>query len=350
MNQLRPQLQELGYFAARNKDFSVNSPKCLDMTRELKSQSQTLNASLAKALSDVLSFVVASDSNEPYLKKTALIQAKSVIKELAMGIERSKGQSLGTECHDLEDFCISFISNLAEFSCDPPGTVAPNLVGEVDRKMLENDSVIMLRTAEKVSTLLEHGYFQELIPNANGKDSHLQDFTPGAICLAKVFEKEINLSVVHWVREQLGVNLPPFFNRYQEGISATLVTSKGPRQIDFNKNRQGKWLAPGLGESLNACLELAKTGIPREFDETSWDTLLKIWSTVQRKRNDAAHTEVVDFESFNVIRDALAKVVSERLLDKFYSMKQRYKGSTEIQTVTETRSEVHGASGNETYE
>ena len=84
--------------------------------------------------------------------------------------------------------------------------------------------------------------------------------------------------------------------------------------------------AYSMGASRIACSELAAAGLPREFDRTSWDILMKIWKTVRKERNEAAHTNVVGFESLTAIRDALTKMFSERFLEKCYSMKQKYRG------------------------
>ena len=50
------------------------------------------------------------------------------------------------------------------------------------------------------------------------------DYTPAVMCFAKVFEREINLSVVHWVRKQLRINLPAFFDRFQYAFKARYET------------------------------------------------------------------------------------------------------------------------------
>jgi len=79
------------------------------------------------------------------------------------------------------------------------------------------------------------------------------DFTPGVICLAKVFEKEANLSIVHWARRELGVSLPQFFNKPQPGVRAIVIPQiPDGREIDLNVGRRGKVAGARYWGSLNS--------------------------------------------------------------------------------------------------
>lgn len=124
---------------------------------------------------------------------------------------------------------------------------------------------------------------------------HETDFTPSLICLAKAFENEINLSVVQWVRQRLGVSLPEHFKQVQRGVIARYVPTSvvDGRPIDFNQSRNGHWLPPGLGQSEMACEELARECPPLPFNEEMWRRFMQAWRVIRVRRNDAAHPYLV---------------------------------------------------------
>jgi hypothetical protein len=153
------------------------------------------------------------------------------------------------------------------------------------------------------------------------------DFTPAVVCLAKVFEREANLSLVHWIRKELGVSLPTYFNKPQPGIVAKLRPDiPNARPIDFNANRSGQWLAPGMGQSELGCLELAKTRLPVGWDNTSWDLLLSHWKVIRQRRNEAAHVHLVTEGPAFEVKAAIEALAASRIFDRMCEMKTEYRG------------------------
>jgi hypothetical protein len=133
--------------------------------------------------------------------------------------------------------------------------------------------------------------------------------------MAKVFEKEANLAVVHWARKELGASLPQYFNKPQPGVTATVFPKiPGVREIDLNMNLRGKWLPPGLGQSEIACQELAQSKLPDMWEITTWRLLLNIWRQVRIRRNEAAPSELVSETSMIEIRDMLQEMAEQRRL------------------------------------
>ena len=153
------------------------------------------------------------------------------------------------------------------------------------------------------------------------------DYTPGVICLAKVFEKEVNLSVVHWIREQLGVNLPECFNQRDPEVPKGGATFDN---VDFNKARDNRtWLPPTMGSSLKALCRKVKEnkcqGEPIPFD--NWDRFEVLWGEIKEERNRAAHTmELVTQGSVFSVCHAL-RHLHPYFFRKLYQMKEQYRGS-----------------------
>ena len=80
------------------------------------------------------------------------------------------------------------------------------------------------------------------------------DYTPAVICLAKIFEREVNLSVIHWIRQQCGVRLPQYFDLFYPRSSEMYDG------VNFNRAYDSKtWSPPTLGQSLEACKTIGPT-------------------------------------------------------------------------------------------
>ena len=117
---------------------------------------------------------------------------------------------------------INFAQEIALFFASLNTRPALNLEDfiDIEKGFLEDESYVMLKTAHRLE------FFMNTQTGSTAQDpgalfgfeqGESFDYTPGAICLAKIFEREINLSLVHWIREHLGINLPSYFNRYQSG-------------------------------------------------------------------------------------------------------------------------------------
>lgn len=318
---LEEQLTKLAYLAARNyTSFDAIREENLDLCNG--SGDKSLEGNLAKALSDVLSFIIAGNSSDSWLRRQALEQAQETISKLHAALSKLKSNFQESNAEEMDKLCLnlaSFISHLNTKKDLKLDDFIP-----VSKEFFENDSYQILKTAHRVFNLLvseqdEAGHSLEL------KES--LDFTPGIICLAKVFEKEANLSVVHWIRKELGISLPSYFNKHQPYFQAKLTPSfRGGREIDFNVKRGGKWLAPGIGQSEIACKELSQSRLPQGWDASSWDLLLTNWQAIREKRNEAAHTEMVDESSLVIVKNSLMNLSLSHIFEKFYRMKTEYSG------------------------
>jgi hypothetical protein len=189
----------------------------------------------------------------------------------------------------------------------------------IRKEYLENPSYQILKTAQIVSSVLG---------TANSPSNNAYyDYAPAIICLAKVFEREINLSVVHWARKELGVELPQYFNQYQPGVKAQLSTGPSGEFVDFNMKSRRQWLPPGIGQSEFGCKELGfSRGLPPDWEPQAWSELFTDWNTIRRERNKAAHTEIMDQTSFSNMQTTLNHLAQRGMFEKFHRMKFRYKG------------------------
>ena len=190
---------------------------------------------------------------------------------------------------------------------------------EIDEEFLEDDSRRMLKTAQAVLDMLKHPDFATL------------DYTSGVICLAKVFEREINLSVVHWIRQQKGIALPEHFDLFQRNLEKEDTEFEN---VDFNNSGSGyAWRAPMLGQSENACKKVKnlwnsewKKMINNWNRQQQWQILLDNWKVITKKRNAGAHDPSVNKNVADAIKEALDDLVKEKVFDELFRMKKNYRG------------------------
>lgn len=316
---IKTQLQGLGYLATRYKYkeniLEIVKKEDLDLCNGKGEENLEIN--LAKALSDILSFIVAKNFT------SASNQAKQVLSELNKKLREVKDNFSDEETETFDRLCVSIITSLSQLS-KRQNLQLENFVN-CDSKYLEQDSLQILKTAHKVTDLLE----SEQNAVAEGIFQEEYDWTPSVICLSKVFEKEINLSVVHAIRKHLGIQLPMYFNKVQPNIYAK--RQSGNLLIDFNKSgSNGNWLPPGIGQSEIICRNLNNEGhlrFNRIWSPNEFTLLMTNWENIRSQRNKAAHTEIVNKNSFDSIKNALENLFNANMFEKFYQLKNIFRGN-----------------------
>ena len=329
------QLKTLGYLAERagrvfigedpySHIFAMLSEGRLDLCAGRGRRA--VQGSLARALTEVLSFIIAGNGRDSWLQTRALNQVGGTIRELHNDLTRLKWRSEGDGAEEVDDLCVTIASFLAQLNSKPDPDLGEFVA--IDERYLEGDSYRILRTAHRVFDLLTS---KDLGREMSAFRDSFLDHSPGIICLAKVFEKEINLSVVHWIRKELGISLPEYFNKPQPRVRAEFSPVKGGKKIDFNTERSGKWIPPGIGQSEIVCKEMSSSAIREYFSRgwfrSNWDLLLTRWQEIRKERNSAAHTEVATIQSLLAVRDALGDLSKHGIFEVLYRMKMEYRGS-----------------------
>ncbi|MBK9357014.1 MAG: hypothetical protein IPN08_06440 [Bacteroidales bacterium] len=97
------------------------------------------------------------------------------------------------------------------------------------------------------------------------------------------------------------------------------------RQIDFNKGREEKWIAPGIGESELAFKSLyVQNNLPKELINNI-DVFLKYWGIIRKLRNKASHTEAMNKSQYEVMRQTFDDVINDGYIDQLVTLKQIFK-------------------------
>lgn len=159
------------------------------------------------------------------------------------------------------------------------------------------------------------------------------DYSASAICLAKMFEQEINNSFVHWVRKENAIQLPQYYNKVQPRVSAQ-VTPNFPRKnsyitpVNLNKSKNGSWQPPELGKSMNIAKYNIKENDWANMRIRNAKVLLEEWSTIHSIRNKAAHTAEVTLDDFNRMKLSLEHIAKKHVFENLSLLKNTFKGST----------------------
>lgn len=340
---IEKQLNELGLLADDCPEVKYNWNLAEIFFNEYKDNFDLCNAtetskalgSVAKALSDALSFmvVVSKDNDNQYYN--ALTQAKSAMQSLQStlnGMKRINNSRYAiTDTELFDQLNINIVNFLGILNTTNKTDLSDFLA--IEREYLENDTFQMLLTSKKVFDLFEKrdGNIRSILG-----ENKIYDYTSVGICLTKLFEKEVNLSFVHWIRKNLGVHLPTFYNRFDNRTrNASYVPINvgltNPRSIDFNKRKYNTstWIAPGIGESklcfasmLNNPIYSANSGI---FTTLDLNNLVPKWQDIADLRNTCAHTELINKQVVEQIIRILRDLNNLGLFEKTHQLKQTYR-------------------------
>ena len=295
-----------------------------DMNRDLEQIHNTIDLcqgsgltvlenSLAGALTDALEFISAINSPDSNLRQQVIRRLQenlpNTLSNLQNKLKLYKEKELFKEKEKFETLCEKValcLKDLNSYNLSWDDFIA------VDPRLLEEDSRRLLETAHKAMDLLEqHKTGEEEI-----------DYTPGVICLGKAFEREINLSVVNWMRKLCGVELPKYFNQYQPN----LVLERD--FLDLNKE---PWRPPDFSKSERIYRKVALNSMPdneMSLDKENRKLLRRCWGQIRKQRNNAAHysirSPIIKQQDFNEVKDALVELANNNVFDVFSDMKKKY--------------------------
>lgn len=341
------QLEELGYIASRNPRIKkIRQPDLEKLLRQdfcsthpdFELSAVNLTDNVSKVISDILGFIVLQNPvhgdvinyTKPIVKSQietriqSLKSLRSEIKELYCVIKNPDEETNNEFQEEILEKVGNYEKMSAQYWMLTSQLVKNSISSEKEEtysSLLEYESYGFLRTAMVILNALEQEGF-----NYFESTEIIQDFSPGLICYSKVFEKEINFSVVHWIREKLGIKLPKYFNKYQPNISARYSPQiPNSRPVEFNQKYKNSWLPPGIGQSELVAKSMAVRSLPSGFDKNTWNILLKNWKLIREKRNQAAHTEIISKQDFIFVKLAFDHLFSEGIFYKLYNLKSNYR-------------------------
>lgn len=191
------------------------------------------------------------------------------------------------------------------------------IVDEVLTEILTNDhfdfeSRMFLKSANMVYSML-YDSMEEL------------DYSSIVIGYAKFFEKEINLSIVQYLRSELGIEMPLYFNQYFETSNEFIIRLRDDFVVNFNlvDRKTKKYLAPGLGNALNC--------IKTRIDASSIHSQIfsKLYYQGKRLndiRNRTAHPEFISKDEVIATRQIITDLYVNQVFIELLKLKAALRG------------------------
>ena len=335
VNDVKVQLEELGKYAQtyRRRSGEYN----FDLRRIQGFENATSNEytfrlprtkeSFAETLSNIMSFISLSKNRDELHDEFTLQQIESVIKELQEKLRRSQNapEKFDSEVSEFDYYAI-YLANLISFL--PRRRRADFELG-INLDYLEPESCRMLKTAMKVKEFLDDP--NQYMPQMRFEEF---DFSPSAICFAKFFEREVNLSFVHWIRRYLGVRLPRYFDRVDPDKRALYtpenILFREPTPIDFNAGNYHSWRPPSLGQSQLSLTSLSQKEVfITNFHYVSQENvvrLLELWHDFKNIRNNAAHPRMINRRELDRMVRILTKMNDMHIFSAMKDMKKYFSG------------------------
>ena len=378
---INQQLEELGILASSQRDafwiIGDHSRKRFAF-RQAESCGQSENvvlpASVASILADQQSLNLTSDHSHPHHEQ-AVHHAKTKLAKLRenygrrrvsrqehiKAIERISDpeqrrlvmdtfDTLDRNVKEMEELCEDIVKYLAVLPVEHDMESIKEFV-DVEARLFERESQEILKSAYRVFLHLR-----------SPSPYWPSDYYPIVIALAKIFEREINLSIIQLVRKLLSIGMPEYYNKYQPSTTATLDG------VNFNDNyatwlseveRQeprDTWYPPSLGKAKRACAKLHNTakyspsspelgncdlvalkklssdwGVvwKKRVKSVIWDILIAEWEYIVEHRNKAAHeTRMGSLAELENVRTALNNLSYNGVLTGLYDMKLELSGQS----------------------
>jgi hypothetical protein len=331
---LELQMTEIGVLTSEKvKIDSLDDPDLLSLIKEIDLCGGSFNMSsdegIAKIMSDFLSFINQSTSHGAVAEL-----AKKQMIDYAVRYHQTKDFIRDPiKLDKLNQFFLGCLSNLRDANRDA--------TFKIDDRC-EDKSRIIFQTYNMVAPLFESLSIAPLLdggPNSNSTtgalgwhmNNHDVDYYPLIGSLCKIFEIEVNLSLVQWFRRALEIEMPRYYKKYYHDKSKSYTVtpiikgSENPRPIDLNRGQGEIWFAPGIGESELVMKKfLNQKNVPDEIKD--YDVLLENWSTLRRYRNMGAHTETIGKKEFEAVQTAFSNLISTNLLSQMNDIKVTLRG------------------------
>lgn len=296
------------------------------------------DSSLSGMLSECLSFVNLRGKGHEINKEARLQAANSIRKNEAI-IRKMRNFRRAEYEEEPEENLLKEISKFAlllSLMQSDSHDIWDYQLSEINEAELEPESRQMLKSALRVHRLLHsNAGYRDPVINEVGFD-----YSGIIVQLAKMFEKELNLSFVHWMRKKLGISLPDYFNLYQPDADARYTPENlgysHPNPVKFNNGYYQNWIPPTMGQSL-VCFR--SESLERDFYDRfrymvreQFDDFIGKWGKLKRLRNEAAHNGVLNEHDYESFRNLLNDIARARVFDAMHRMKCDFRGRRNLMT------------------
>lgn len=199
-----------------------------------------------------------------------------------------------------ENELVEYVYNrIVRFSAPDPNVLYPFKISEEKMVGSEDDTLMMLNTYNLFSTLLDvNGEIQRL----NRVYCRYQyDYSGLSVFLGKMFEKELNWSIVQQMRQCIGIPMPEYFCKYcrdrDRDWNCVVDCNDLEDKLNNSNKRKTYWKSPSIGGAKMAYNILINTPNARDLIKLDHENEV-LWDNLREGRNDAAHHSCVSREDF----------------------------------------------------
>ena len=245
--------------------------------------------SVNEAILDTLNLVDIGQkwNYQPGEKQIALHRARMFLSAAMQELKNAKDSSDSSDEDDIyvSKLAIEVGASIALMD-QRGGPSRPETEIRIPMELLEPESQVFYNTSRSLSKI----FLETDTVTIKNLTKNL-DTSPAVITISKIFEVELNLSLGHWIRQQLNVSLPDYFNLHQPNTQAVIG------ETDFNRldrEHQGAWLPPAIGQTQIAFSKLTRKWdrLPATKEEIT--LLVEKWNQIRLNRNLAAHTGILN--------------------------------------------------------
>ena len=167
------------------------------------------------------------------------------------------------------------------------------------------------------------------ILNDNPDLRHMEDHTVLCSLMHKIFESEINASILQLMRKQIRIPMPDFYDKFFPDRQDCYV-----RNVNLNRYLKGnpkKYVSPGLGNArfafnvLSEELEFRNLLSRYGISDDNREILNNLWHCISEIRNREAHCQVITDEQYYEICNAVSYVMNN-YLPLLFEIKQDLRG------------------------
>lgn len=289
--------------------------------------------SLADLLNNLIRCLTAVSCQSDYVREHAKREAVSLLgsgfKQLAR-LKQNLSRSPSDEkksVRSIEELSTSISNAIATLHSN---TVTTQIV-TIDEACLDWQSSLWLHSAQRVKDFFQNGacvFSDSVYPESSTQFK--AEYTPVLMPFAKVFENEVRLSIVQWLRTLLDdpIRMPMFFNKLCTEPRVNGKHTFGRTTVNFNTRKHGTWSPPELGKSRLSFAQRVtnEARIPPHFTRGELNVLSEEWEIILEERNRAAHTNLISEEDVSKIETSLNRLSNNGVFKCFSELKRSLSG------------------------
>lgn len=186
-------------------------------------------------------------------------------------------------------------------------------IGPIDDRLEQESNILIGTFNETFRRVFKTKFLFGMMDIEPEELDYSQLITP----LAKVVETEINLSLVQWIRQSQGIEMPEYFNKVKPDNNILFENV-----VDLNRNYNGRLCGLTLGQACTITSKMYQDGkYPHEIKNPG--DFIEQWKVINIYRNSASHSGRTQQEDFKKFYVAFSLLLSMGVFSELMDIKER---------------------------